>query len=355
MADNRMAPRAPPVDLVPSGTQPSDLVRAYQESELAPATVRSYRVAWGAWLAWHSARFPTTSYRAWNGETVTQSSSALPAAPHAVAEYIAHLAASGSPMATIRHRLAVISRAHMTAGYRSPTADPAVRTTLRGIARTHGSAQRQAAPLLVEHIRTAVHQVMQTTGPRALRDRALLLVGWSCGMRVSELVGLGVADLEWDAGASDGCVLWLRRSKTDQEGRGRGVRLAHGSGLTDPLTALREWETARIELVTPHWQNEKLRAALWFELRGDREVTGRPMGQDAVTRLVKRVAGAQGLSPARYSSHSLRRGLVTSLLMAGRSVPAVQSLTGHRSVGTVARYADAARLAQESPAEGLGL
>jgi integrase len=64
--------------------------------------------------------------------------------------------------------------------------------------------------------------VLDKTGDsiRDQRDRALLLIGFAGGLRRSELVGLDLTDLEF---AREGHVLTLRRSKTDQEGRGRRI------------------------------------------------------------------------------------------------------------------------------------
>jgi hypothetical protein len=58
-------------------------------------------------------------------------------------------------------------------------------------------------------------------GPRSIRRRPrLLLVGFAGAFRRSELAALDVADLQF---TSDGLVVTLRRSKTDQEGEGRKV------------------------------------------------------------------------------------------------------------------------------------
>jgi hypothetical protein len=94
-------------------------------------------------------------------------------------------------------------------------------------ARLHlATAQREAAPVLVEHLRHMVAALPATLG--GARDRALLLVGF-----------MGVAF------TPSGLEVTLRRSKTDQEGRGRLVALPH-SGTPDlfPARALRAWLNA---------------------------------------------------------------------------------------------------------------
>lgn len=319
---------------------PADLVQDYQRAAINPRTARAYASDWTQWEQW----------------AVASDHQVLPATPDAVAAYAAELAQRGRAVASIRRALAVISRSHATEGHASPTSSPQVRSTMRGIAKVHGSHQRQAAPFLVEHVRTAVHHIMQGSGPWRLRDRAVILVGWACGLRSAELCGLAVQDLE-DNG--DQVVLQVRRSKTDQDGKGRAIRLPNGSGLTDPVSALREWRAARAQLLGVVAAladvDGKSRTALWLAQPRGAHHLGEAMATDAVTRMVKEAAAAQGLNPASYSSHSLRRGLVTTMLAAGRSVVQVQAVTGHRSVASVSRYAEAARLLEASPVEGLGL
>jgi integrase len=71
----------------------------------------------------------------------------------------------------------------------------------------------------------------------ALRDRALLLVGWTGALRRSELAVLTTEDVQFIEG--EGVNVYVRRSKSDQEGTGI-EGLAYGSGQeTCPVTALR--------------------------------------------------------------------------------------------------------------------
>ncbi|QEP30304.1 tyrosine-type recombinase/integrase [Pukyongiella litopenaei] len=74
--------------------------------------------------------------------------------------------------------------------------------------------------------------------PRALRDRALLLIGWAGGFRSSELVGLDLNDVEE---VREGRVLHLRRSKTDQMGQGRKIGIPLGRTRHCPVAALSAW------------------------------------------------------------------------------------------------------------------
>ena len=89
--------------------------------------------------------------------------------------------------------------------------------------------------------------ILDKTGDsiRDQRDRALLLIGFAGGLRRSELVGLDLADLEL---VREGLVLTLRRSKTDQEGRGRRIGIPHARGRWCPVREVQAWvEDAEIE------------------------------------------------------------------------------------------------------------
>jgi integrase len=73
------------------------------------------------------------------------------------------------------------------------------------------------------------------TSLRALRNRAIILLGFAGAFRRSELVALNVEDLEE---MPEGMLATLRRSKTDQEGLGRRVAIPRGE-IACPVAALR--------------------------------------------------------------------------------------------------------------------
>ena len=102
-------------------------------------------------------------------------------------------------VATLTRRPAAISVAHKAQRLPSPVSSPLVRATMRGVRREHGTAQRQAAPLLREDL----FVVLGAMGDRLkdLRDRALLLVGFAGGLRRSELAAIDL--IEQTGHASD--------------------------------------------------------------------------------------------------------------------------------------------------------
>src|SRR4051812_17248144 len=125
-----------PTEIIP--TPPADLAvsldraNTYAQASRAKNTRRAYQSDWQDFTTWCSERHL----------------SLLPAGPATVAAYVSHLADSGKKPATIDRRLVAISQAHKLAGHDSPTANEGVRTTVKGIRRTLGTAQAQKAPIL---------------------------------------------------------------------------------------------------------------------------------------------------------------------------------------------------------------
>ncbi len=182
--------------VIPPSYVPGNLVRTYVHAATSDNTRRAYRSDLRHFLEW--------------GGTV-------PASDVMVADYLARHAGLLS-VATLARRVASISKAHAAGGLPSPARSELVRSTLRGIRRTHGQPQRRARPLTKEDL----FSVLATTrdGPRDARDRALLLVGFAGAFRRSELVAIDCADVE---PVKQGVVVHVHRSKTDQEGAGRKV------------------------------------------------------------------------------------------------------------------------------------
>ncbi len=119
----------------------------------------------------------------------------------------------------------------------TPTTSSKVRLVLAGIRRTKGTAQQAKTPVLIEDLLRMVAHLPETL--LGVRDRAILVVGFSGAFRRSELVALNVADAAF---TRDGLTLTIRRSKTDQEGAGRKIGLPYGSNLeTCPIRSLQGW------------------------------------------------------------------------------------------------------------------
>ncbi len=324
--DTELAPTAPAAAAA-SLAVPADLVasaQAFARAANAVATQRAYRADWRAFETWCTSR----------------GLASLPAGGTTVALYLSARADDGRRVATLARSLAAITWAHKAAGLASPVREAAVREVLKGIRRTRGVAQRQAAPLLPGQLRTMVAALPQDL--RGARDRALLLLGFAGAFRRSELVALDVEDL---AAVDGGLEVTIRRSKTDQEGRGRKVGVPRGGEpATCPVRAVRTWLDAGGLSTGPVF----------------RRIRGAGVGAERlrpyeVVRSVKRAAEAAGLDASLLSGHSLRAGLVTAAAKAGKPAHVIMKQTGHRSVAMVNRYTRDADLFSDNAAKGIGL
>jgi len=149
--------------------------------------------------------------------------------------------------------------------------------------------------------------------PLMKRDRAILETLYSAGLRVAELVGLNMDDLDLDGG-----TLTVR-------GKGKRERLAI---LGAPATAaVREWLALRGTLA-PRVAKQP---AVFLNRRGGR-LTTRSVG-----RLLEKYLAATGLDP-QTSPHTLRHSFATHLLDAGADIRGVQELLGHKNLTTTQIY-----------------
>ena len=149
--------------------------------------------------------------------------------------------------------------------------------------------------------------------PLVLRDRAMLETLYSGGLRVGELVGLTLDDLDLDGGT------------VTVRGKGKRERIAI---LGEPaVAAIQAWLEARGAVVRiPARQR-----AVFLNHRGGR------LSVRSVGRLLEKYLAQAGLDP-RTSPHTLRHSFATHLLDAGADIRGVQELLGHRSLTTTQIY-----------------
>ncbi len=154
---------------------------------------------------------------------------------------------------------------------------------------------------------------------------------------------MNVGDLAFGENA---LTVTIRRSKTDQEARGRKVGIPFGSDkATCPVRAVKAWLAAGAIDRGPVFRPVN---------RHGHVASGRLTGH-AVRHVVRRCAQAAGLNPAGLSGHSLRAGLATAAAKAGKSVLSIQRQTGHKSIAMVSRYVREGELFADNAAIGIGL
>jgi site-specific recombinase XerD len=296
--------------------------RKYAQSSQAENTMRAYKSAFNRWCLW----------------AVANERPQLPADPSDVAVYMSHLADSGKAWATINTALAAIEFVHTQKGLSSIRTSREVITVGKGIRRTIGTAQVGAKSLSVEDLR----KICSTFGNDLIdvRNKAILLLGFTGAFRRSEIVSLSLTDINRK---DDGYLVTLRRSKTDQDGKGMTKGIPFGSNpLTCPVTALDRWIAKH-----PHAETK---GTLLFCTNN-----GLSLSDWSVNYILKQSMLKAGLDPTGYSAHSLRVGFVTAAAKADKRLDQIMEQTGHKSVEITMKYVRAARTIKDSAVNGIGV
>lgn len=157
--------------------------------------------------------------------------------------------------------------------------------------------------------------------PRGLRDAAMLELLYATGLRVSELVGVPLADVN------------LRAGYVRVTGKGKKTRLVPMGG------AARDAIEAYVAEVRPGWVRDPAERALFLTERGG------PMTRQAFWKLLGRYARAAGVRAvgAAVSPHKLRHSFATHLLERGADLRAVQAMLGHADIATTQLYTHVGR------------
>jgi integrase/recombinase XerD len=164
--------------------------------------------------------------------------------------------------------------------------------------------------------------------PLALRDRALLELFYACGLRVSELCGLRLGDINLAAGYVR-CMGKGRRERVVPVGRrARDAVEAYLEHLRPGLLQ-RALKTGRVE--TPLTDKVRLMLPLFLSRSGG------AIERTAAWRIVRRQARRCGIR-GQVSPHTLRHSFATHLLEGGADLRVVQELLGHVSVNTTEIY-----------------
>lgn len=172
--------------------------------------------------------------------------------------------------------------------------------------------RRLPKPLSIENVTRLLAQP-DPSSPAGLRDRAVLETLYGAGVRISELVGLDVDDVDLEEGS---VRVFGKGSKERDVPLGRYARDAIAAYLTR---------------VRPQLATRRSRSALFLNQRG-----GRLTRQGCAGIVSKHAAGAN--IGTRVSPHTLRHSFATHLLEGGADVRVVQELLGHASVATTQVY-----------------
>jgi site-specific recombinase XerD len=280
--------------------------QTFIESSRAENTLKAYRSDWDHFEQW----------------CIDKGFESLPTMPEIVVLYVSDIA-NEYKVSSIQRRLSAISQAHKLAGYDSPVSDLKVRECMNGIKRTMGVSPSKKTAILLKDLKSMLEHIPDKT--IGIRDRALLLVGFTGAFRRSELSGLNIEDISF---TDDGLVITIRQSKTDQNQEGQQVGIPYGSRLhTCPVRSFKKW----IEVLN---QND---GPVFRSIDRHENIKDR-LSSKAIGLIVKRYAELADLDSSKYGAHSLRSGFATQADLSGGKFTDIKRQGRWKNDSTVRGY-----------------
>lgn len=291
----------------------------FASRSIAENTRLAYGVAWRRYVAWMETVF--------RDEPDPAKRSPLNSNPHIISLHLASLAdpphrqnADGAwekpkPLArkSIRLALDAIVCAHRWAGLTIDTKDPALQRVFEGILREKATEdEAKAEPILLPMLKkmlAATKEGPADGGVKGVRDRLVLVLGWTTAMRRSEMTTLDIKHIKR---VSNGLIFTIKKSKADQMGKGAQVYVERADDPDlDVVRALDEWLLLRDDVAFD--------SPLFTSLKRNGMPTGKRLDDRNLCRIVSdlalkadpeavRLAALRGNS---FSPHSLRAGLAT--------------------------------------------
>lgn len=272
----------------------------------------------------------------------------FPCLPRTVVRYLEFLSERGMAAASIERIRAAISVGHEVAFTLAreqggevppnPTRDILVRAALHRCRRVKTgrrkkrSQKRAKRAIRFDALGALVAGTCEQSRLTALRDTAILTVGWWGMLRRSEIVSLRAEDMRYiqRAGEPDGIEILLRQSKTDQTGQGAVVTLIAVPGdSTCPVEALGAWlDESGIES-----------GPIFRAINRYGQITDEALSPQSVRLVVLRAADASGSAKTlRMSAHGLRSGAATELAAAGGDIREIMAKGRWASPSVAMRY-----------------
>ena len=258
----------------------------------------------------------------------------LPSEPKVVSLYLTHLSTKDAKMSTLKRRLVSIGVIHRLKGHYLDTKHPSIIENIMGIKRRKGSIQKGKKPILINHLREIIKVIdEQDKEPiKKLRDRSIILIGFSGGFRRNEIVSLDYDDLDF---VTEGLKINLKRSKTDQYGEGSVKGLPYfDSSKYCPVVTIKNWiETSKIDS-----------GPLFRRFTKGSNLSKNRLTDQSVALIIKNYLQLAGIDSKNYSGHSLRSGFATTAAESGAEERTIMAMTGHKSPEMVRRYIKEANL-----------
>jgi len=258
----------------------------------------------------------------------------LPSEPKIISLYLTHLSTKEIKISTLKRRLVSIGMIHKLKGHYLDTKHPVIIENIMGIKRRKGSIQKGKKPLLINSLKLIINAINEQKKEeiKKLRDKSIILIGFSGGFRRNEIVNLNYEDLEF---VPEGLKIAITRSKTDQFGEGSIKALPYfDNSEYCPVITLKQWlEVSKINSGPVFRRFSKGSKLLEHRLT-----------DQTVALLIKEYLNLAGTDSKNYSGHSLRSGFATAAAESGAEERSIMAMTGHKSAEMVRRYIKEANL-----------
>jgi integrase len=283
----------------------------YTKALLAPNTQRGYRFDWRAFCGW----------------CTTLGVDSLPASADTIYLHVDGMLSRGLKVTTAKRRVAAVKYMHAAA--EPNPVNHEIRDLLRGARRLKTEQVRKVRPLTIENLRAISRMLALDETPVALRNRAAVVVGFASALRCASLSALLLEDAIF---CQEGLILRIRKSKTDQEGRGMLIGIPHGKHLeTCAVRCLQDWLVHRGGLAP---------GPLFTRLKPGRASTGMdvPLQPERFGQIVQQCVRRIGLPWREYGGHSMRAGFITEAGEANISDWLIAAQSGHSDMATLREY-----------------
>lgn len=292
----------------------------FNRGKFAPNTTRIYTLLWADFEKWCAAEVQP----------------ALPTTPAALGAYL--MARAGTrKTATLELTISAVRAAHkiMKASFPKDSAEskeymldlerPEFEDPWASIKRAYGTRNEPKKPLLMEDLEEIVKASPTTFYGR--RACAMLLTCYGAALRRSELVALDVEDLTF---SPEGVSILIRRSKTDQGGQGKVLRIPRNPNGLCAVAHLEAW------LAMNHLTSGPV---FITDPKNQRRMDGKSYAL-VVKAAMKRI----GRDCTDYSGHSTRRGYVTDAFEKGAPPESIKDTTRHVGLDMLLKYREAAQV-----------
>ena len=223
----------------------------------------------------------------------------IPTEPKIVSLYLTHLSTRDIKMSTLKRRLVSVGVIHKLKGHYLDTKHPIIIENIMGIKRRKGSLQKGKKPLLINDLKILINVIDEYNDEdiKILRDRSIILIGFSGGFRRNEIVSLDYDDLDF---VTEGLKINIKRSKTDQFGEGSVKGLPYFDNTQYcPVLSLKNWiEISNINS-----------GPLFRRFSRGSKLSENRLTDQTVALLIKKYLKLAGIDNKNYSGHSLRSGL----------------------------------------------